>query len=182
MNLISRLIVRALYRFSGRLPCRLIPLPSGPYLERYYLGFWQGEHRYLHRFVANDAERHLHDHPWRAASSWVLTGWYIEEAGTLIGRTILGGTRKVRWFNRLRRSTHSRDLHRITEIRPETWTLFSHTAWEHPWGFYDTADNWPLRYVTAYHEFKPTPDDSAGSQWWLTAPPGRFADREPLRT
>ena len=78
MNILSRLIVRLLYRVTANRPCRLIQLPSGPYLERYYLGFWHGHHRYLHRFVRNDSERHLHDHPWPVASAWPIlsTLWF----------------------------------------------------------------------------------------------------------
>jgi len=179
MNVISRLIVRALFRLSGSLPCRLIPLPSGPYLERYYLGRCLGRHWYLHRFVRNDSERHLHDHPWQSAVAIVLTGYYREERAVQIRRRwLMGGDRIVSWWNRIPRT----DVHRITQIRQETWTLFGHSPWKFEWGFYDTEPGrWPIKAVIQYRQFKPAPDDPDGDQWWLTAPPGRYADREPLR-
>ena len=177
MNVLARLIVRGLYAITAHLPCRLIPLPNGPYLERYYLGFWRGQHRYLHRFIRNDSERHLHDHPWPVASAWVITGWYIEERGSFNGHSLLVGLNKVRWFNRLHRRQRAYDLHRIVSIRRETWTLFSHPKWSLPWGFYELTDD-PQGW--RYRQYKPAPRTQAEKAWWLTAPPGKHAGREPL--
>lgn len=177
MNPVSRLVVRALYGVTAYLPCRLIPLPNGPYLERYYLGFWQGQHRYLHRFIRNDSERHLHDHPWPTASAWVITGWYEEERGLFNGHSLLLGSNRVRWFNRIRRRPGAIDLHRITRIRRETWTLFSHPEWTLPWGFYEIT-NQGAGYL--YWQYKPAPRTQVEKAWWLTAAPGKHAGREPL--
>ncbi|WP_244260428.1 hypothetical protein [Burkholderia gladioli] len=55
---------RVLYAISSRLPCRIIADGNKPYLERYYLATVFGVRFYLHRFVASDPDRGLHDHPW----------------------------------------------------------------------------------------------------------------------
>lgn len=172
------LLARFLYWYSGGLPCRLIPLPNGPYLERYYLGFWWGQYRYLHRLIRNDSERHLHDHPWWLSTSWVLTGFYWEEKAIRHNEYVLsGGIRKVRWFNKITRN----HVHRIIQVRPETWTLFSHGPWAFEWGFYDTQPGeWPVKIISSYRRFKSAPAYSSGSQWWRDAPIGRLSSREPF--
>src|SRR5690606_8416676 len=52
--------------------------PEGPYLERWYL---LPRNRvlnvYLHRFLRDDDDRALHDHPW-AWLSLLLQGSYVE--------------------------------------------------------------------------------------------------------
>lgn len=71
---------KLLFKLTARLPCRLIQLDSGPYLERYYLGTLLGVTFYLHRFVSSDTERHLHNHPWGWGRALVLAGGYVEES------------------------------------------------------------------------------------------------------
>lgn len=151
---------RLLYALTARLPCRLINLPSGPYLERYYVA--RGV--YLHRFVSGDSERQLHNHPWSPLSV-VLAGGYTEDVVTdLSADGPLFVSCRVRWWNRI----PANKFHRITGPRPGTWTLFIHGE-RIPgkgWGF--------LR----GREFVPHPSASDG--WHLTAPLGRDAGRQPL--
>ena len=69
-----------LFRLSAYCRCRVI---SGsdrqPYLERYHLMRLPFDYRvYLHRFVASDPGRGLHNHPWKHALSLVLCGQYRE--------------------------------------------------------------------------------------------------------
>lgn len=64
-------------------PMRLIEINGEPYLERYYMGTVQGRQIWLHRFVRDDAERHVHDHPWTALSI-ILTGGYTEQVASLV--------------------------------------------------------------------------------------------------
>lgn len=83
------MINKLLTKISGRLSYRQIKGPDGePYLERYFLtqfpkwrwlGKWAGGIIYLHRFVDNDPDRGLHDHPWGVAYSFILSGQYVEE-------------------------------------------------------------------------------------------------------
>ena len=86
-------IAKALFRASGNLPCRIIADANGPYLERYYLATVFGIRFYIHRFVASDPGRGLHDHPWPWAGSVVLSGFYFEMTRA--------GVRTVRWLNGL---------------------------------------------------------------------------------
>ncbi|MEJ2214959.1 MAG: hypothetical protein P8Y20_13150, partial [Gammaproteobacteria bacterium] len=67
-----------LYRFTGHLRCRIINGNHGePYLERYHLFRLPGGGGvYIHRFIDSDPDRGLHDHPWKAAVSLILSGSY----------------------------------------------------------------------------------------------------------
>jgi hypothetical protein len=93
-----------LYRLSGNLKLRIISDGTRPYLERHYLGTVFGLRLYLHRFVGDDPDRGLHDHPWPWAFSLVLAGWYNEL------RRTNPLPQPVRWFNTLRADTFHRVL------------------------------------------------------------------------
>lgn len=157
------MIRRLLYAISGRLPCRLINDGDRPYLERYYVGRAFGWTFYLHRFVASDPARGLHDHPWNRAYSFVLSGSYLEETRT--------GTRRVRWFNRLTGDSFHRVL--LRDGAPHVWTLFCHGPYVKPWGFMrplDTVAGVPLL-LWEPHAYQT--DEASGKQrWWDTAPHG----------
>jgi hypothetical protein len=166
-------IERFLHRVTGRLPCRFIDGEQGePYLERYYLIGAFGWHGYLHRFVASDPDRGLHDHPWSRAVSLVLTGGYDEqrpsdeEAGQISTRTI----RPLR-LNFLR----GEDFHRVVlrERRP-AWTLFFHGPRVKGWGFLQGGE---LRSMAK------DASDFRHRDWWKTAPSGGAlrADRAAAR-
>lgn len=157
------MIRRLLYAISGRLPCRLINDGDRPYLERYYVGRVLGWTFYLHRFVASDPARGLHDHPWNRAYSFVLAGSYLEETRT--------GTRRVRWFNRLTGDSFHRVV--LPDGCREVWTLFCHGPYVKPWGFMrplDTVAGVPLL-LWEPHAYQT--DEASGKQrWWDTAPHG----------
>lgn len=179
---IANWIRMALYTISGRLPCRLIKLDDKPYLERYHIGTLMGVTFYLHRFVAPDGDRHVHDHPWRYAASVGLVGLYREEWMEWLDASCSSGWRSrnryIRWFNWI----PGYRFHRIAEAVPETWTLFMHTGRVKGWGFLEavhngrSALNLPLvdhvRYV---------PHPSAYINWHKMAPIGNESGREPLR-
>ena len=69
-----------LFKLSAFCRCRIINGPDEkPYLERYHLLRLPFGYRvYLHRFVASDPGRGLHNHPWNHAISWVISGSYEE--------------------------------------------------------------------------------------------------------
>lgn len=168
---------RLLYALTADLPCRLIPLDSGPYLERYYVGQLFGVIFYLHRIVSSDSERHLHNHPWGWGRSLILNGGYIEEIVTdLTASGPLTERRRIRWWNKV----DGAHFHRIHKAEPDTWSLFFHgprarilrggASEPKGWGFLDFKDG-----VTA---FRPFPSNSTA--WWEKAPRGRDAGREPL--
>jgi len=153
-----------LFRLSGRLPCRIINGPDKePYLERYYLFGIAGWHCYLHRFVASDPDRGLHDHPWGRAFSLILSGNYDEvsfadtsapERGQRIRNYRAGN------INRLRGD----DFHRVV-LKPgqRAWTLFGHGPRVKGWGFVIDGD---------YLPFARDGDDVRHRNWWRTAPKG----------
>ena len=173
------MIRRALYKLSGRLPVRIIDIDGRPYLERYYLGKALGLTFYLHRFVAADQDRHVHDHPWAWAFSLVLAGSYLEEAVRWFTPACAWESRLVwrRWWrpNLIR----GRSFHRIHQAKPETWTLFMHTRTVKGWGF--------LKPVEAGHAgnnrgalYAQHIETKASRGWYLTAPNGRDSARVPL--
>lgn len=182
-------MARFLYWFSGFLPCRIIDGDDGPYLERYHLAGLFGWQFYLHRFVASDPDRGLHDHPWALAFSLILSGFYFEETRA--------GTRVVRCFNWLTGDS----FHRVVlpfhtkQITPtakeydgpviQCWTMFCHGPNVKPWGFWrERILGIPGATITdGSAVFEPYTYQREGQQdkWWTTARKGRNAPgRVPL--
>lgn len=180
-----------LFWITGFMPMRVINDGDKPYLERYYLCTFFGWRFYIHRFVASDPDRGLHDHPWSKAFSIILSGWYWEETRS--------GTRKVHLFNSLVGDTFHRVVlpvvgagYRVTRmpgligynwqdgIDQPCWTLFFHSTPDvKPWGFMR-----PVKDVAGVlykpnqgnHEgvmvFEPYPyqhEQGKKPMWWKTA-------------
>lgn len=162
---------KLLYWLTGYLPARIISDGEAPYLERYYLFTLLGWRFYLHRFVGSDPDLGLHDHPWVRAFSIVLSGWYWEERRS--------GRRKVRWFNALTGDTFHRvvlPVQYASEQEWPCWTLFFHrTGKAKEWGFLNAIDE-----TGEIKIFEPYTYAREGRQtdWWLTAPPGRYVGRQ----
>jgi len=120
------------------LRCRVITGPGGePYLERYFLfKLPNGITLYLHRFVASDPDRGLHDHPWPASGSLVLAGGYTElrlDGNDVVSRHLKPGRR-----NALAGDT----FHRILLPQDgDAWTLFWHRNKNQSWGFIRQRDD-----------------------------------------
>lgn len=155
------MIRRFLFWLTGRLPARAIDGDDGePYLERYFLFDFLGVKAYIHRFVASDPDRGLHDHPWGRSLSLVLVGGYreVRRRGTQAARC-----RSLEpWrLNYIRGS----DFHRIVlDPGEEAWTLFLHGARTKGWGFLING---------AYRPHACDKDDYPQRAWWTTAPSGR---------
>lgn len=153
-----------LYWLSGRLPCRIISDGDTPYLERYYLFTLLGVRFYLHRFVASDPDRGMHNHPWRWAFSLILSGWYYEQTSYGVGI--------VRRFNALTGDSFHRVILPTERGVHECWTLFAHRAKDaKQWGF--LRDFGALG--SAYLPFKYP--DGRHKQWWKSSPIGRLEPR-----
>lgn len=118
-----------------------------PYLTRVFLTpKVLGYRAMLHHFHRPDADRYLHNHPWRWALSFVLSGAYDEER--LVPNpdplSSAGGTfvkRLVRRFNTLT----DRDYHRVTRLRGDVWTLFITGPRIQDWGFLIDGEHVPWR-------------------------------------
>lgn len=131
MRLLTSLVNRALNRLAktaAELPdnkyfyCYTITNGTTPYLTRIrfprLFGWWV----MLHHIHRPDHDREMHNHPWKKAYSFLLTGSYTEErlAQDLLPFVMEREYHQVRWFNIL----HKEDFHKITSIQGPLWTLF----------------------------------------------------------
>lgn len=170
-------MAKILFWLTDRLPMRIINDGERPYLERYYLFTILGWRFYIHHFVGSDPERCLHDHPWKKAYSFILSGWYIEESRI--------GIKEVHWFNTLTGDTFHRVVLPQISVSEDgvvgqllslydhgcapCWTLFAHSTPDvKSWGFLH-----PLRHGIPNGEkiFRPYEYTREGSQkdWWKQA-------------
>ena len=133
-----RAVRNLLVRLTDRLPAKIIKGPDGePFLERYHLlrlPFLDADVM-IHRFVASDPDRGLHDHPWRWAVALLLAGSYDE---LIVPRA--DAPRAERQRRRLRpldlNWINPRRFHRVL-LAPgsDTWTLFVTGPRSKTWGF-----------------------------------------------
>ncbi|MFV2031515.1 MAG: hypothetical protein ACC663_03375 [Gammaproteobacteria bacterium] len=160
------LLSSLLFRISAYCRCRIINGPNQmPYLERYHLFRLPfGYQVYLHRFVASDPGRGLHNHPWNRAFSLVLSGQYeeIRMANARADHEILSrriGAGHLNWID-------GSVFHRINLIEnTESWTLFVHGPKAKTWGFWQNRGR---RY--AFHDHDSLLDQGSFPLWWETAP------------
>jgi hypothetical protein len=127
--------VNDLIAFTADMPMKQIDIDGTPYLQRYYAGTTNDGHdMWFHRFLNQDADRHLHNHPFEFKTV-CLHGGYAEEIKTLFGiklnflqkRTVAIGHLN---FESLRLKIilegTARGIgswHRIAKIKPDTWTV-----------------------------------------------------------
>ena len=103
----------ALGRFQFGFTHDLIHNEDQPYLERWIL--WCGITLRLHRFLASDEDRAVHDHPW-----WFVTvpftsyGEFVEVDGNEVYRSVAA-------FRPHFRSSQFR--HRVEITKAPSWTL-----------------------------------------------------------
>lgn len=162
MTLLSSL----LFRITSYCRCRIINGPDQtPYLERYHLFRLPfGYQAYLHRFVASDPGRGLHNHPWNRAISLVLSGQYEEirmanARGDHEIQTRRIGAGHLNWID-------GSIFHRINLINnTESWTLFVHGPKVKNWGFLKTGGH-----RHAFHDHDSLLDAGSSPLWWKTAP------------
>lgn len=155
-----------LLRIARRLPLREITADGEPYLERYFVCRVFGWNVYLHRFLASDPDRGLHDHPWRLALSLILLGQYQE-----LRRD---GLHLRLWLNVI----HGDTFHRVlVEDGAEVWTLFAHGSRVKRWGFWRESDGQNITGIgpSGPFAYKAVPSatwrahDSASEDWWKKA-------------
>lgn len=113
--------------------------PDGSlYMRRFSLFETRWLSARVHHIAREDNDRHMHDHPWSFAS-WVLRGSYIERRPMETNPCFVGdseltyatarGTGSVAF----RRAT---DRHLISQVAPDTWSLFIYGPVRQWWGFY----------------------------------------------
>lgn len=171
----SGAVAAYLHRVSADLPIRPIPRESIDYLERYFLSCEGGVYSYLHRFVRGDGDRAVHCHPWRVASSTILTGSYKE----LRGRKPTGEQMPEYQVSEFHPGDENiitaDDIHQIISVEAETWTCFQHTEWVSEWGFYTLLDK------HRHFRFDREKGGGRNRHWWRRAPLGRDFSRFPMK-
>ncbi|MCB1684802.1 MAG: hypothetical protein KDI31_09960 [Pseudomonadales bacterium] len=95
------------------------------YLERWVV--WFGGSLRIHRFLASDADRAMHDHP-----CWFLS---LPLHGYLEFTPDDGAGRQVRAWRLHWRASRLR--HRVTLLRVPTWTLVLTGSPTREWGFWE---------------------------------------------
>lgn len=106
-----------------------------PYLTRWYLvprkrpSWCPGI--YLHRFHAHDEDMELHDHPWKWAMAFILSGSYLEEIK--ISDDIDVRVQSAGNFNFIKGNS----FHRIAHVSEDLWTIFISFNKCKDWGFWN---------------------------------------------
>lgn len=165
---------RFLYWLTDKLPAREIRGDKGePYLERYYLGCLFGITFYVHRFVASDPDRGLHDHPWPRSVSLILCGHYYETRRSGVGAPVRVTFKRAPSINVIRGT----DFHRVILPPPsrEVWTIFAHGKRTKKWGFLQPIEHdcTGRPYMVWLQYMYDDGDDAAAGIWWTRCPNGR---------
>lgn len=157
MNWINRL----LYRLSAYCRCRVINGPDEQtYLERYHLMRLPFGYRvYLHRFVASDPGRGLHNHPWKHALSLLLCGSYRE---TRMLPADAGNALQQRELRPGNLNFISGDVFHRINLSPgsECWSLFVHAPKVSDWGFLQSR---------GYQDHNEVVTQASNPLWWKQA-------------
>lgn len=130
---------------SGR-PHFYIGGQGNPYLLRWYIlprNHWLNI--YLHKFVRDDDDRALHDHPWWFIS-WIVSGSYFEHIGNGPNDLIY----RKRWSIAYRPATHKHRVELLGSIlcNPQPcWTIVITGPKSRVWGF------WCPKGFVPWHEF-----------------------------
>lgn len=128
------LIGRGLLKLAERLPARHLYGKSGLYLSRYTVAKLGLVRVYLHEIHRGDEDPELHNHPWRFALAWILSGGYTEERRKVEGWECTVPSRAFRpgHLNLIGPDTY----HRIDAVLPSTWTLFVVGPRVQDWSFW----------------------------------------------
>jgi hypothetical protein len=150
-----------LFRLSAYCRCRVINGPDQkPYLERYHLLCLPFNYRlYLHRFVASDPGRGLHNHPWKHALSFLLCGEYEE---TRMRSAIADNELETRRLGAGRLNFINGSVFHRVNIREnsECWSLFLHGPKAKGWGFIQQR---------GYTDHHLVVEQSSNPLWWKNA-------------
>jgi hypothetical protein len=103
-----------------------------PYLTRTLLPRIANRRLMIHQIHRPDADRYLHNHPWSFADFLIVSGGYTEQRWSADRSHV--DTRELAPgdVNRITSDT----FHRITEVRPNTWTIGLIGKRVGSWGFW----------------------------------------------
>ena len=109
------------------------------YMGRYSLFETRWLSARVHHLVSADYDRHMHDHPWSFVSL-LLRGSYIERRPVNVDPFWNEDGTEPSWFSvrnagslAFRRAT---DRHLISNVMPDTWSLFVYGPVRQWWGFF----------------------------------------------
>lgn len=106
------------------------------YIERYLAFDLCGYRAYLHRYLAADGDRYVHDHPWPWCVGIPLVGWYDEtRLRSLPSQDCPAFTQCRRIRVGSLNFMGAMSFHRIDRVGIGTWTLFVHGPRFKGWGF-----------------------------------------------
>lgn len=132
---VNQVMIAGLVRLLGRLKTSVVRAPDLVIGEK-YLCRWYVLPRnrffniYLHKFLASDDDRALHDHPWYSVS-FLLKGELLEHN--------LKHARTIPRFLPVVRS--AKFAHRLELVKGPVWTLFITGPTMREWGFF-CAHGW----------------------------------------
>ena len=114
-----------IYNHKDKEPDEIIHNKNGDYLHRWFIQKDREKGNvYLHRFIGDDDDRALHDHPWESVS-YILYGVYLEYLPNEV-------------IYRHQGDIIFRDMttpHRVELVTKEAWTLFITGPRKRDWGF-----------------------------------------------
>jgi len=161
----SQMIQNLLFKLSAHCRCRVIKgNDQQPYLERYHLlNLPFGIHIYLHRFVAGDPGKGLHNHPWKSAMSFILSGQYVE---TRLDSKKEGLPFKKRVVSAGNLNLINGEIYHRIDVAPNdnVWSLFIHTRKQSSWGFINNANK-----QLAYQDHNMLVSNHNNPNWWQSA-------------
>ena len=142
MGIVNKLLWKVVNRYPER--SRIISRDNDPYLHRFYItspvrvhGEWQEPRLfglYLHYFYRGDADLDKHNHPWKWALSFILSGTYLEEREEDGNETV--NVLKAGKFNFISHKCFHRITLPVWEKEP-VWSLFLAGPKTSSWGFKD---------------------------------------------
>ena len=128
---------------------------------------------FLHRFLASDPDRGLHDHPWGRSASLIVCGSYLEKRLVSKGGEVWMSIRRlkagmVNWIG-------GNDFHQIVvEEGVPVWTIFYHGPRSKTWGFAVNRKSASME-AGPYgrSDYDEVTDVDRDVRWELSAPRGR---------
>jgi hypothetical protein len=140
---------RIINRFSDRAPDFVIGSKDDPYLMRWWV---IPRNRifniYLHKFLRDDDDRVLHDHPWPSCSI-ILKGGYLEHMPNGVKKARYPGKAYFRSATAAHRIELHKDVFEVKDasggfykvgekilVRRQAWTLFITGPKIREWGFH----------------------------------------------
>lgn len=136
---------------TASMPLKTIEVNGEEYLRRYFFKHLDdGSQLWLHHFIRNDSERHLHSHP-GSATSKILCGAYAEQTELGVRCYSTGDTNEIT----------ADKLHRIIRVDPDTWTLM------HVQPDWLNAESW---YFLDDDGVKTEVRREPGADWWVDLP------------